>query len=256
MIDFTTLQGLTIPEGNVTQITDASGNVLWKQAPSGATITIEGDGGDYAHIIIDGVTYNTATTLKVPLGTVITCETAHDYATYGANAYINYNLDAVATGQNAQYQYTVISDVTFHIDTRQLYAGAVAPYIYGCIDIMDKDAPSYATVHVSPNRPGTSASVTMAGKTYNSAPATVFVAIGITIQCVANWEKQYKQEVYVGGQILVNDVVVVDRDTSVNPTTYEYTVTGDVDISLRDINIPIGDYGSMGWGGSVYINES
>lgn len=30
-IDFATLQGLTIPEGNVTQITDASGNVLWKK---------------------------------------------------------------------------------------------------------------------------------------------------------------------------------------------------------------------------------
>lgn len=29
MIDFSTLQGLTIPEGAVTQITDASGRVLW-----------------------------------------------------------------------------------------------------------------------------------------------------------------------------------------------------------------------------------
>ena len=29
-MNFATLQGLTIPEGNVTQITDASGNVLWK----------------------------------------------------------------------------------------------------------------------------------------------------------------------------------------------------------------------------------
>lgn len=28
-IDFSTLQGLTIPEGVVTQITDANGNVLW-----------------------------------------------------------------------------------------------------------------------------------------------------------------------------------------------------------------------------------
>lgn len=29
MIDFSTLRGLTIPEGEVIQITDASGNVLW-----------------------------------------------------------------------------------------------------------------------------------------------------------------------------------------------------------------------------------
>lgn len=28
-MDFATLQGLTIPEGDVTQITDASGNVIW-----------------------------------------------------------------------------------------------------------------------------------------------------------------------------------------------------------------------------------
>ena len=30
MIDFATLQGLTIPEGVVTQIADASGRVLWR----------------------------------------------------------------------------------------------------------------------------------------------------------------------------------------------------------------------------------
>ncbi len=34
MIDFATLQGLTIPEGVVTQITDASGRVLWSAAPA------------------------------------------------------------------------------------------------------------------------------------------------------------------------------------------------------------------------------
>lgn len=35
MIDFFTLQGLTIPEGMVTQIMDASGMVLWKLATGG-----------------------------------------------------------------------------------------------------------------------------------------------------------------------------------------------------------------------------
>lgn len=29
MIDFSTLQGLTIPEGTVTKIEDSAGNVLW-----------------------------------------------------------------------------------------------------------------------------------------------------------------------------------------------------------------------------------
>lgn len=35
MIDFSTLQGLTIPEGVVTQITDASGRVLWSSYSGG-----------------------------------------------------------------------------------------------------------------------------------------------------------------------------------------------------------------------------
>ena len=38
MIDFSTLQGLTIPEGVVTQIKDAQGNVLWKKIVAGSVI--------------------------------------------------------------------------------------------------------------------------------------------------------------------------------------------------------------------------
>ena len=38
MIDFSTLKGLTIPEGNVTQITDANGRVLW--AVSGGKVVL------------------------------------------------------------------------------------------------------------------------------------------------------------------------------------------------------------------------
>ena len=38
MIDFSTLQGLTIPEGVVAQITDASGRVLWSAAPQESTL--------------------------------------------------------------------------------------------------------------------------------------------------------------------------------------------------------------------------
>lgn len=42
MIDFTTLQGLTIPEGVVTQITDESGRVIWAvQSESGEPIVLE-----------------------------------------------------------------------------------------------------------------------------------------------------------------------------------------------------------------------
>ena len=42
MIDFTTLQGLTIPEGVATQITDESGRVIWAvQSESGEPIVLE-----------------------------------------------------------------------------------------------------------------------------------------------------------------------------------------------------------------------
>lgn len=42
MIDFSTLQGLTIPEGVVTQIADASGRVLWKAGPVIIQFTVDG----------------------------------------------------------------------------------------------------------------------------------------------------------------------------------------------------------------------
>lgn len=38
MIDFATLQDLTIPDGVVTQITDASGRVIWKKITAGSVI--------------------------------------------------------------------------------------------------------------------------------------------------------------------------------------------------------------------------
>lgn len=135
MINFSTLQGLTIPEGVVTQITDAAGNVLWSStitftingdtyvadrsmtwaewfasshnttgktandvqsiSANGTavalnaiivggmaydivfaemvTVTITGAGNaNYCYILIDGVSYATATSLAVPVGTTIT----------------------------------------------------------------------------------------------------------------------------------------------------------------------------------------
>ena len=41
MIDFTTLQGLTIPEGVVTEITDAQGRVLWMLPVAGGPVILE-----------------------------------------------------------------------------------------------------------------------------------------------------------------------------------------------------------------------
>jgi hypothetical protein len=41
MINFATLQGLTIPEGVVTQITDASGRVLWMVKSGGGPAVLQ-----------------------------------------------------------------------------------------------------------------------------------------------------------------------------------------------------------------------
>lgn len=73
MIDFSTLKGLTIPEGVVTQISDAIGRVLWSAAPKGVTVTIvvsdvyRGN----CEITIDGVIYTSAAIVTVPAGTRI-----------------------------------------------------------------------------------------------------------------------------------------------------------------------------------------
>ena len=120
MIDFSTLQGLTIPEGNVTQIADASGNVLWKAAPSGATVKLKVvNGGHYssittstfASITIDGVAYNTTEELIIPIGTVLVCKCSSN----GSNK-MYLNGEEVVTykesgSSNVCYDYTVKGDV-------------------------------------------------------------------------------------------------------------------------------------------------
>lgn len=86
MIDFSTLQGLTIPEGVVTQIADASGRVLWSAAPKirfvpivdlgtvttmnmgsihAANITLNSLPNGYntcTHVMVDNVLYEVTTT--------------------------------------------------------------------------------------------------------------------------------------------------------------------------------------------------
>jgi len=104
-MNFSTLKGLTIPEGNVTQITDVNGNVLWKQAPSGATVTITLNAGyEKDLILIDGVYYGRQNAeLTVPIGTVITVKGA-------TTIYLN-NIHQSFGGD---YNYTVIGNVGIH----------------------------------------------------------------------------------------------------------------------------------------------
>ena len=123
MIDFATLKGVTIPEGNVTQITDASGAVLWKAAPSGANVkvTLENSGtfasmtsSNYAYFTLDGVRHAVAEELVVPIGTVITFGlTKPTGGSVTAGIYLNGAQVAYNTNDrySASYVYTVTGDI-------------------------------------------------------------------------------------------------------------------------------------------------
>lgn len=108
MIDFSTLKGLTIPEGVVTQIADASGRVLWKSGPSEATVTITKTGGlaTAVFVTIDSVEYTTDAVITVPIGTVISCTPSGS---------VILNGQTVANGTGATYDYTVTKNVTINL---------------------------------------------------------------------------------------------------------------------------------------------
>ena len=151
MINFSTLQDLTIPDGVVTKITDASGMVLWS-AEKPATITISftrsgnGSFGAIAAVIVDGVTYPAGENesappteeLIVPIGTIITCKVGGMHTSVVSNAKVTLNGTTVASG-NTEYLYTVVGDATIHSSMGATYnpsAGGVVSY--GIIDITEK----------------------------------------------------------------------------------------------------------------------
>lgn len=240
-MNFATLKGLTIPEGVVTQIADASGNVLWS-AVKKVTITIEGNGGDYAHVVIDGVTYNTATTVEVPIGTVISC------VAKGINARtIRCNYAKVGSGYDelngdAQYEYTVVSDATIDLKwTNAIIGSNDSYYDYGIVDIVDANAPDGAAVTIIKtgvaSAPGSGA-VIIDGVRYTN-PMYIVIPFGTVIVCSASWSSHQMYGSY-GGQIKLNGTLVADRVSDVNPTTYEYTVNKDVQIDLNNVVSPNG----------------
>jgi hypothetical protein len=125
MIDFSTLQGLTIPEGVVTQIADASGTVLWSAKRSAiVTITSECNGieGDTAHIKIVSETVSFEAyaydmpdcKLEVPIGSTIECTVSRSKA--NADSSISLNGTKVLT--EGTYIYTVKGNVAIHVSDR------------------------------------------------------------------------------------------------------------------------------------------
>lgn len=130
-IDFATLKGLTIPEGVVTQIADAAGNVLWS-ADNGMrkiTITRNYAGSNSGRIYIGGYTddrymdggscvvdgtygdWTSPTTIEVPVGAQIILETEYE------DSYTEFFINGVSVyNERTDYawydQYTVSENAT------------------------------------------------------------------------------------------------------------------------------------------------
>lgn len=117
--------GWDIPDGKVVKVEDASGKVIWKQAPKGATITLTfyknslSNQNNMTSVIIEGITYPltngntpdmTTKEIVVPIGTVIICKTLRGGAGY---AKITLNGETVVDGVG-EYAYTVVGDATIH----------------------------------------------------------------------------------------------------------------------------------------------
>lgn len=124
-MDFSTVKGVTIPEGNVTQIADANGVVLWSAKKNAiVTITSECNGimGDTAHIKIVSETVNFEAyaydmpdcTLEVPIGSTIECTVVRDKG--NADSSISLNGTKVLT--EGTYIYTVKGNVAIHVSDR------------------------------------------------------------------------------------------------------------------------------------------
>lgn len=138
MIDFSTLQGLTIPEGVVTKITDASGTVLWS-AKRSAIVTItgkcEGIMGETASITVKSAEpfadpsnpSNTVTTwsayaweepnctIELPTGATIECTV--DDTKQSERCYVSLNGVNVLAAPGT-YIYTVTRDVSIHVQDK------------------------------------------------------------------------------------------------------------------------------------------
>lgn len=140
MIDFSTLKGITIPEGAVKQIADASGRVLWsatKIAKVTITSVCNGINGDTASITVtspeafapDPANPNNTTTtwtvyaynmpdctIEIPAGSTIAC-VVRDTKTAENRCYVELNGTKVLNGAGT-YTYTVTKDASVHVEDK------------------------------------------------------------------------------------------------------------------------------------------
>ena len=136
-INFSTLKGLTIPEGNVVEIKDESGAVIWKAKPKEATITLTflknslSNQSSMTSVVIDGISYPvragtgddmTTKEIVVPIGTIITCKLLRGGTGF---AKVTLNGETVLSGVG-EYEYTVIGNAT--IESTGMMTGPTAEH--------------------------------------------------------------------------------------------------------------------------------
>lgn len=124
MIDFSTLKGLTIPEGVVTQIADASGRVLWS-AVKNVTVTIN-EPDKYCYFQFDNEAnlgnQLASGTYEVPEGTVLHCliyphSGSDDLEDCRSSIYVNgveMAGEKLRGDEKLRYQYTITKNTTVY----------------------------------------------------------------------------------------------------------------------------------------------
>ena len=117
-IDFSTLQGLSIPEGVVKKITDEAGWVLWEGVKK-VTITLTGLFSQYssynANVVYNGTTYYTPnTSFEAAVGDELTLSISLGIS---KSIWLNGVQVVSDTTSTATYKYTVVGDTTINVST-------------------------------------------------------------------------------------------------------------------------------------------
>lgn len=220
-MNFATLQGLTIPEGVVTQITDASGAVIWS-AVEKVTITLTGTAaGSYAEY--KGTKYYYPSTFEAAVGDQITM-----YAgVCPSSATIYLNGQQVASNlAKVTYSYTVVGNTT-------CVGSMSGSGQSGKININITAVPEgHAVVNITGtglNNAYKACVLTIDGVAYTSA-TTLAAPIGTVISCAVATQANGEEP----GYVKVNGTNVLSVPMNGNGT-YDYTVTGNVTINMSTV---------------------
>lgn len=104
------------------------------------TIVITGSGGDYACVIFDGVTYDSAATLEVPIGTnlqlKIVDETGGGAYVYIVNGEDDFDYYYTNGLESRVVDYTVVGDVSIELKIRKTI-DIDGYFFYGVINVRE-----------------------------------------------------------------------------------------------------------------------